>query len=77
MDKINDNSKVKLILFLKIISLFQFSTSKSDYFSTIPEVAESNNITITWNSTKEILAIMEEKQDYVIEIKYFLKEVFK
>ena len=58
--------------------MFSFSTQKSEYFSTIPEedeVAESNNITITWNSTEEILAIMEDKQEYVIEIKYFLKEV--
>ena len=59
--------------------MFLFYTLKSDYFDAIPKedkVAENNNITISWNSTKEILAIMEEKQEYVIEIKYFLKEVF-
>ena len=59
--------------------MFLFYTLKSDYFDVIPKedkVAENNNITISWNSTKEILAIMEEKQEYVIEIKYFLKEVF-
>ena len=60
-------------------SMLLFYTLKSDYFDVIPKedkIAENNNITISWNSTKEILAIMEEKQEYVIEIKYFLKEVF-